>query len=122
MKRFTAKRAAAIQKIGYLRIRCGDHRFIAVWVVVVDGRVFVRSWNDKPGGWYRAFRKESAGAILVGASEVAVRAVPVKSSRLIDAASEAYAVKYVTKAYLKYVQGFRAARRWRTTLELLSQP
>lgn len=119
MKRFSAKRAAEIDEIGYMKIRCGDHRFIHVWVVLVQGRVMIRSWNDKPGGWYRAFLREPRGAILVGDNEVRVRAVPVTSDKWIDAASDAYAQKYTTKSNLKYVKGFRTARRRATTLELL---
>ena len=47
-----------------LGVRAGtEHRFTGVWVVVVDGRVFVRSWNDKPTGWYRAFLDETEGVI-----------------------------------------------------------
>jgi hypothetical protein len=119
MRRFSAKRAAEIGAIGYMKIRCGEHRFIHIWVVVVEGRVMVRSWNDKPGGWYRAFRKEPRGAILVGDNEVPVRAVPVTSAKWIEAASEAYAAKYTTKPNAKYVKGFRTARRRATTLELV---
>ena len=42
------------------RIRAGNrmHRFIGIWVVVVDDRVFVRSWSLKPQGWYRTFLAE----------------------------------------------------------------
>ena len=36
-------------------LRAGtEHRFTGVWVVVVKGRVFVRSWNDKATGWRQA--------------------------------------------------------------------
>ena len=56
VKRFSSSDAAAIDKTKYFYIRAGDdHRFIGIWVVVVDGRVLVRPWNDKAGGWYRAF-------------------------------------------------------------------
>src|SRR5258706_10715472 len=119
MKRFSAKRAAAIHEIGYMKIRSGSHRFIYVWVVVVKGRVFVRSWNDKAGGWYRAFRKNPRGAILVGRSAVPVRAVAIKSARLIDAISEGYALKYTTKSNKKYVRGVRTVRRKWNTIELV---
>lgn len=51
MKRFPADLARAIDAIRYLRLRAGaGHRFIAVWVIVVEGRVFVRPWNDAPSG------------------------------------------------------------------------
>jgi hypothetical protein len=44
----------------------GTHRFIGIWFVVVEERVFVRSWSVKPDGWYRAFLSESRGVIKVG--------------------------------------------------------
>lgn len=43
-------------------VRAGTaHRFTGVWVIVVSGRVFVRSWNDKLTGRYRAFQNEPLG-------------------------------------------------------------
>ena len=55
----------AIQESKGLRIRAGigQHRFIDIWVVVVRGRVFVRSWNVKPTGWYRTFLREPPGTV-----------------------------------------------------------
>lgn len=108
MKRFAPRAAAEIAAIKYFRIRAGDeHKFIAVWVVVVDGRVCVRSWNDKPTGWYRAFLREKTGAVQIGKREVPVRAVPVRSARLREAMDAAYSVKYTSKANRPYVLGFR---------------
>ena len=120
LRRFSAARARAIDAIKYFRIRAGDeHRFIAIWVVVVAGRVMVRSWNDRPTGWFRAFKSSPRGAIRIGETEVAVRAVPVRSARLMEAVDDAYAAKYDTPANRKYVKGFRANKRRATTLELL---
>jgi hypothetical protein len=48
-----------------------------------------------------------------------VRAVPVRSARLNEAAGEAFAAKYTSKANLKYVEGFRLAKRKAATLELI---
>lgn len=108
VSRFSPKWTAEIDAIKYFRIRAGDeHKFIAVWVVVVDGRVCVRSWNDKPTGWYRAFLKEKRGAVQIGKREVAVRGVPVRSARLREAMDAAYAAKYASKANRPYVLGFR---------------
>lgn len=104
-----------------LYIRSGDHRFIGIWVVVVDGRVIVRSWNDKTGGWYRAFLKEPHGAVRFekNGQETAIRAVRVRGATLNDAADDAYAAKYTSKANQKYVTGFRESARKACTLELL---
>ena len=87
--------------------------------MVVDGRVFVRSWNDKPDGWYRAFIEEPLGALQAGEREVRVRTRRVRSERLLDSIDAAYAAKYVTPSAKTYVRGFRLARRRATTLELL---
>jgi hypothetical protein len=103
-----------------IKLRAGAvHRFTGVWVVVVRKRVFVRSWNDKPSGWYRAFCAEPAGAIEVGGRHIAVTAKTVRGERLIDAIDEAYASKYQTAADRKWVVGFRRKRRRATTTELL---
>ena len=81
MPRFSARTASAIDAIKYMYIRCGgEHRPVPIWVV--DGRVLVRSWNDKPTGWDRAFRAEPHGAIRVGNNEIPIRAVPVRSAKL----------------------------------------
>jgi hypothetical protein len=110
---------AQFEKTKYLYIRSGNHRYIPIWVVVVDGRVVVRSWNDKPSGWYRAFLSDPLGHIRFDEHEVPVRAVPVRRTRLNDGADEAFALKYTTKANLKYVEGFKLPRRKTTTLELV---
>ena len=52
-----------------LGVRAGarsDHRFIGVWPIVIDGRLFARSWSLKPGGWYRTFLDDPRGTIQVG--------------------------------------------------------
>lgn len=104
-----------------LGIRAGTepHRFTGIWFVVVDGRVFVRPWYDKPEGWHRALLLQSRGAIMVSDREIAVRARKVSGDSLLDAIDSAYAGKYDTKASLKWVRGFSTPRRRRTTTELL---
>jgi hypothetical protein len=117
---FAPSVAAAIDAIKYLYIRAGDkHRFIPIWVVVVDGRVFVRPWNDKAGGWYHTFLRDKHGAIIVNDKEIPVHAKPAKGEKLNDAVDAAYATKYTTKANQKYVTGFSTAKRRATTMELL---
>jgi len=112
----------AIDETHYVKVRAGadsDHRFIAIWPVVVDGRVFARSWNQARGGWYRTSLADPIGTLQVGTREVRVRVRRVRGERLRDAIERAYAEKYVTPASLKWVRGFRAARRRDTTIEFL---
>lgn len=103
-----------------LGVRSGsEHRYTGVWVVLVDDRVFVRSWNDKPTGWFRAFRKEPTGTIQAGKVEIPVRGKPVRSARIRDAVTVAFAEKYNTKGSRKWVEGFAEPARVLNTLEFV---
>jgi hypothetical protein len=110
----------AIDAAKILGVRAGQrssHRFTGVWVVVVDGRAFARSWTVKPDGWYAAFRDDPLGTIQVGERRVRVRARPVNGERILDAIEQAYAVKYPTPGSAKWVRGFRSRKRRAATLE-----
>jgi hypothetical protein len=103
-----------------LGVRAGtDHRYTGVWVVVVEGRAFVRSWNDKPTGWYRAFQAEPLGSVQLAGREIPVRARRTRGERLRDAVTRAYAEKYDTKASEKWVRGFAEPHRAVATLEIV---
>jgi hypothetical protein len=81
--------------------------------------VFARSWTVKPDGWYRSFQDDPLGALQVGERAVRVRAVPVRSERILDAIEAAYATKYPTPGSRKYVRGFRTARRRAASVEFV---
>jgi len=121
-KRLPRRIVSAIDESSVLGVRAGarsDHRFIGIWAVVVDGRVFVRSWKQKEGGWYRMFLTNPLGTIQVGDRQVRVRAVPCRGERLRDAIERAYAEKYPTPGSRKFVRGFKAKRRRETTTEFV---
>jgi hypothetical protein len=110
----------AVRKAKIMGVRAGtEHRYTGVWVVVVDNRVFVRSWSDKPTGWFRAFGKQPSGTIQVGELEIPVRAKQVRSARIRDAVTAAFAEKYNTKGSRKWVEGFAEPERLVTTLEFV---
>jgi hypothetical protein len=109
----------ALSKARILGVRAGtEHRYTGVWVVVVERRAFVRSWNDKPTGWFRAFRKQPEGTIQVDELEIPVRARIVRSGRIRDAVTSAFGEKYPTKGSRRWVEGFAEPERVINTLEL----
>ena len=121
-RRLSRPIVAAIDASKIVGIRAGarsDHRFIGIWAVVVDGRVFARSWTQKPGGWYRTLVDDPIGTIQVGEREVRIRTVHARGERTRDAVERAYAQKYPTPGSIKYVRGFRTRRRRETTIEFL---
>lgn len=119
-KRFPANILAAIREDKILGIRAGmnDHRIIGIWSVVVEGRVFVRSWSLKPQSWHRTFLEDPQGIIQVGKRKIRVRAVHTRSERLKDAVSQAYREKYNTPGSIQYVRDMSRAKSRNTTTEL----
>jgi hypothetical protein len=120
-KRFPANVLAAIreEKIIGIRAGMGAHRVIGIWAVVVEGRVFVRSWSRKPQGWHQTFLDEPLGLIQVGKRKLRIRAVQTRSERLKDLVSKAYLGKYNTPGSIKYVQDMARSKSRNTTTELI---
>jgi hypothetical protein len=120
-RRFPHGVLAAIRDGQMLGIRAGTqpHRFIGIWAVVVESRVFVRSWSLKPRSWYRTFLEEPRGAVQVADREISVRAVRTRSERLKDAVDRAYLEKYKTPGSVKYARDLGRAKSRATTTELV---
>jgi hypothetical protein len=113
---------AAIRDAKIIGIRAGTkpHRIIGIWAVVVENRVFVRSWGLKKRGWYSAFLEEPVGVIEVDGREIPVRAVFTRSERLKKLVDRAYAEKFTTPWSRHFVRGFaRSKKRRDTTTELV---
>jgi len=110
----------AFRNAKIIGVRAGaEHRYTGVWPVVVEGRLFVRSWNDKPTGWFRAFRSGPDGCVQLGKLEIPVRAKITRSDRLRKAVTVAFGEKYNTKASQKWVEGFAEPARELRTLEFV---
>jgi hypothetical protein len=65
-----------------------------IWVVVVDGEVFVRSVRGPKGRWYRELSSNPEGALHAGERRIPVHAAPATDETTVDAVSEAYRSKY----------------------------
>lgn len=124
MDRLSDSVVAAIRDGNILGLRAGTHRplhrIIGIWAVVVEGRVFVRSWSVKPRSWWRTFQEDPEGLIVVnGTRKIPVRAVRTRSERLKDAVSRAYLAKYKTPGSLKFARDMGGKKSRETTTELV---
>lgn len=110
-----------IRKDMVIGLRAGSqpHRFIGIWAVVVENRVFIRSWSLKTNSWYHVFRHEPTGTIQVAGQEIAIRAVHTRSERLKNAVDQAYLAKYKTPGSVKYVRDLSQSKSRATTTELV---
>lgn len=119
---FTDDILAAIQKDKILGIRAGrdsTHKVIGIWAVVVEGRVFVRSYTMKPRSWWRTFLEDPQGIIIVGDKEIRIRAIQTRSERLKDLVSAAYKEKYNRPGDIQYVKDMSKKKSRDTTTELV---
>lgn len=107
------------EKIVGIHAGTKPHRVIGIWAVVVENRVFVRSWSLKPRSWYRTFLEEPRGALHIAGRVIRVRAVHTRSERLKEAVTRAYKEKYNTPGSLYFVRGFAHKKRRDTTTELV---
>jgi len=120
---FSEEILAALRKDKILGIRAGTdstHRVIGIWVVVVEGRVFVRSWGMKPRSWWRTFLEDPYGSMFVGEQEIPIRAIQTRSERLKDLVSAAYKEKYNTPGSVQYVKDMSRKKSRDTTTELVA--
>lgn len=120
-ERFPPRVVSAVRDAMIIGIRAGTapHRIIGIWAVVVEGRVFVRSWKMSPRSWFTAFLEKPEGVMEVKGRRMRVRAVRTRSQRLKDLVSLAYREKYHTPGSIKFSRGFASARRRDTTTELV---
>jgi hypothetical protein len=121
-KHFSAELLVAIQKEKIIGLRAGKestHRVIGVWPIVVEGRVFVRSWGMKPRSWWRTFLEDPYGSLFVGDREIQIRSIQTRSERLKDLVSQSYKEKYNTPGSIRYVKDMSRKKSRDTTTELV---
>ena len=120
-RHFPKEIVAAIRDGKILGIRAGTkpHRVIGIWAVVVEGRVFVRSYSLKQRSWYRTFLEEPRGIIEVDGKQIPVRPSFTRSERLKKLVDLAYAGKFSTPGSRIFVEGFKEKKRRDTTTELV---
>lgn len=78
-----------------------------IWVVEVDGDLYVRAYNGKHSKWYGAAVKQKSGKIKAAGLERSVGFEPV-SGETNNQIDEAYKAKYATSPYLNSMISDRA--------------
>ena len=65
-----------------------------IWVVVVDGDAYVRSYRGESGAWYRRARSDGRATIGVDGRAVEVGVEPVSDDETNRRVSDAFRAKY----------------------------
>lgn len=120
MRRFEKEILAAIDRSPYIFIKAGSrpHKPIVIWVVIVERRVFVRSWSFKARSWNRVLQKEPLAVIQVGKRKCRVCAVRTRSIRLKNLIDRAYMKKYGKGGMVRFAKDLGRPKSRATTTEL----
>jgi len=103
-------------------IRAGNTRdsFLDIWMVVVDNRIFARSWGLSERSWYSQFLTDPSGAIRCGEHIVPILArVPDDVLQLTDRINQAYLEKYNKGDNAVYAQGIIRPEHIAKTMEFV---
>jgi hypothetical protein len=65
-----------------------------IWVVVVDGNAYVRSYRGESGAWYRRARADGQATIGVDGRTIEVGLEPVSDEETNRKVSDAFRAKY----------------------------
>ena len=90
-----------------------------IWIVAVDGDLYVRSWKGTEGRWYRRAHRHGTGSVAAAGSEYPVRFVPAAAPDLDTRIDRAYLDKYGDSSYARAMTRPPAAG---TTLRLEPAP
>ena len=123
MKPFSKAFLKCINETQITSVRAGKDRekFTGIWMVVVKGRIFARSYNLSERSWYTALSNGDGGDIKCGKEIIPVKgSKPADINSITEAINKAYAKKYLVKAYnQKWVDGLAEAERVARTMEFI---
>jgi len=111
-----------IQNNSIIGIKAGLQRpdFLEIWMVVVQNRVFARSWGLAERSWYNTFLENPIGEIQCGKTNYSIKAlIPQDINDLTEEINEAYLTKYNTGHNIPYSQGIIQEKHVARTMEFI---
>ena len=123
MKKFSKAFLKCISETQITSVRAGKDRekFTGIWMVVVEDRIFARSYNLSERSWFTALSSGDIGDIKCGKEIIPVKGgKPKDIKQLTDAINKAYEKKYLVKTYnKKWVDGLAEPGRVARTMEFI---
>jgi hypothetical protein len=78
--------------------RDGSSSSRPIWIVVMDGQAYVRSYLGESGAWYRRAQADRRATLEVDGSTVDVAAEPVSDEEINRKVSDAFTAKYAERS------------------------
>jgi hypothetical protein len=93
-------------------------KFLAIWLVNVDDRVFARSWNKRPRSWFTEILITGKGQIKYGDNLLNITGKKLDPDEAIHTKiNNAYLKKYVQKENITYAKGITQSDYTNYTME-----
>ncbi|CAI8787141.1 DUF2255 family protein [Chryseobacterium sp. IT-36CA2] len=111
-----------IQNNTIIGIKAGYQRpeFLEIWMVVVQNRIFARSWGLAERSWYNAFLENSEGEIQCGETIYPIKTlIPEDIRSLTEEINQAYLTKYNSGHNIKYSKGIIQEKHVAKTMEFI---
>lgn len=106
----------------HIGIRAGEERtsFLDIWMVVVNNRVFARSWGLVEKSWFNTFLQSPEGSIQCGDQAIPVHGrIPADLPQIEELINTAYLAKYDSGRGSFYAQGIIKPAHMERTIELM---
>jgi hypothetical protein len=111
-----------IKTTNLIGIKAGLERldFLDIWMVVVDDRIFARSWGFAERSWYNTFIINPEGQIKCGERIFHIQAtIPTDNTEMTERINHAYLSKYNSEHNIKYAQGIIEDKHVEKTMEFI---
>lgn len=111
-----------IQNHTIIGIKAGHQRpeFLEIWMIVVQNRIFARSWGLAERSWYNTFLDNSVGEIQCGETIYPIKAIIAEDiSDLTEEINQAYLTKYNSEHNIRYSQGIIQEKHVAKTMEFI---
>ena len=113
-----------LQKNTLIEIKGGMERekYLKIWMVEVDHRVFARSWNKSKKSWFTEFIKTGVGQVKYGNNVIDVRGIKLpRESYIHKLINQKYLEKYNQEENLFYSKGITQPEYKDYTMEFFIQ-
>lgn len=111
-----------IKNNNLIGIRAGSERtdFLEIWMVIVQNRIFARSWGLAERSWYTTFLKNPVGQIKCADAIYDINAgIPEDINLLTEEINQAYLTKYNVGQNRKYAMGIIEEKHIEKTMEFI---
>ncbi|WNJ18173.1 DUF2255 family protein [Pontibacter sp. G13] len=98
------------------------NRFLDIWIVEVEDRIFVRSGGHDPAGWFATFMQDEYGYLLCDQEVIPITGyLPVDLKDMLPRIDQAYWDKYGYGRRIPLVEQITSPASSNWTLEIFPQ-